>query len=160
MSAFAALFGLSLAQRFLAFVGLVAAIVSAVLLRYLPVGRALTGIAVIVVWLGYAGLIGYAGIVADKTRMPPGIFLLLTPIIAFAAIALGRSSVGRYLAASLTFGLIFALQSFRIGVELTRSSLHEAGLTTRLMTLAGGNVEILVGLSAPGDCAMQRILQR
>ena len=34
-----------------------------------------------------------------------------------------------YLAASLPLGLILALQSFRIGVELTLSSLHDAGLT-------------------------------
>ena len=57
--------------------------------------------------------------------------------------------MGGYLAASLPLGLIFALQSFRIGVELTLSSLHDVGLTTRLMTLAGGNVEILIGFSAP-----------
>ncbi len=149
MSAFAAFLGLSLAQTFLAFVGVVAAIVGAVLLRYLPIGRALIGIAVIGVWLGYAGFMGYAGIVGDPARMPPGIFLLLTPIIAFVAIVLGRSPVGRYLAGSLPLGLIFALQSFRVGVELTLSSLHDSGLTTRLLTLAGGNVEILIGLSAP-----------
>ena len=41
------------------------------------------GVAVIAVWLGYAGIMGYSGIVGDPTRMPPGIFLLLTPIIAF-----------------------------------------------------------------------------
>jgi hypothetical protein len=120
-----------------------------VLLRYLPLGRALIGLAIIAVWLGYAGIMGYSGIVGDPTRMPPGIFLLLTPIVAFVAIVLGRSPVGRYLAASFPLGLIFALQSFRIGVELTLSSLHEVGLTTRLLTLAGGNVEILIGISAP-----------
>ncbi len=137
--------GLPLSALFLGYIGLVAVLIAAVLLRYLPPGRALAGVAVIVVWLGYAGVMGYSGVVGDPTRMPPGTFLLLIPIIAFVAIVLGRSPVGFYLAA----GLIFALQSFRVGVELTLSSLHDAGLTTRLMTLAGGNVEILVGLSAP-----------
>ncbi len=140
---------LKLSAVFLVYVGLVAALIAAVLLRCLPRGRALAGIAVIGVWLGYAGIMGYSGVIGDPTRMPPGIFLLLTPIIAFIAIVLGRSPAGAQLAASLPLGLIFAMQSFRIGVELTLSSLHDAGLTTRLMTLAGGNVEILVGLSAP-----------
>ena len=149
MSATAASLGLPLATLFLAYVGLVAAIVGAVLLRYLPVGGALAGIAVLAAWLGYAGVMGYTGIVGDPTRMPPGIFLLLMPIIAFVAIALGPSQIGRHLAAILPLGLIFALQSFRIGVELVLSSLHEAGLAPRLLTLPGGNVEILVGLSAP-----------
>jgi hypothetical protein len=140
---------LPLSTLFLAYVGLIAALIGTVLVRYLPIGRALTGIAVIAVWLGYAGVMGSSGIVGDPTRMPPGVFLLLTPIIAFVAIVLGRSRVGGFLAASLPLGLIFALQSFRIGVELTLSSLHDAGLTPRLMTLAGGNVEILIGISAP-----------
>ena len=138
-----------LAPLFLGYVALVAGVIGGVLLRYLPLGRAMIGLAIIAVWLGYAGVLGYTGIVGDPTRMPPGIFLLLTPIIAFVALVLGRSPVGRYLAASLPLGLIFALQSFRIGVELTLSSLHDVGLTTRLLTLAGGNVEILIGLSAP-----------
>lgn len=138
-----------LAPLFLGYVALVAGIIGGVLLRYLPLGRAMIGLAIVAVWLGYAGALSYAGIVGDPTRVPPGIFILLTPIIAFVAIVLGRSPVGRSLAASLPLGLIFALQSFRIGVELTLSSLHDAGLTTRLLTLAGGNVEILIGLSAP-----------
>lgn len=110
--------GLPLSAVFLGYVGLVAALIAALLLRYLPRGRALAGLAVIAVWLGCAGVMGYSGVAGDSTRMPPGIFLLLTPIIAFAAIVLGRSPVGFFLAASRPLGLIFGLQSFRIGVEL------------------------------------------
>jgi hypothetical protein len=149
MSAIAALLGLSLASCFLAYVGLVAAVLAVVLLRYLPLSRALPGVAVLAVWLGYAGAMGYSGIVADPTRTPPGVFLLLAPVLAFLAIGLRRSKVGGQLAVSLPLGLIFGLQTFRIGVELTLSSLHDAGLAPRLLTLAGGNVEILVALSAP-----------
>jgi hypothetical protein len=149
MSAIASLPDFPLSKVFLSYVGVVAAIVAAVLLRYLPTGRALISIGVIAVWLCYAGVIGYSGIVGDPTRMPPGILLLLIPIIAFMAIVLGRSPVGRGLATTIPVAAIFALQTFRVGVELTLSSLHDAGLTTRLLTLAGGNIEILVGLSAP-----------
>ncbi len=149
MSVIASFLGLSLGSVFLLYVGLVAALISGALLRYLPVGRALIGVGCIAVWLCYAGAMGYSGIVGDPTRMPPGIVLLLAPIIAFVAIVLGRSPVGRKLAAIVPLSTIFALQTFRVGVELTISSLHEQGLIPRLLTLAGGNVEILVGLSAP-----------
>jgi hypothetical protein len=149
MLAAPSLLDLPLATIFLFYVGIIATLISAVLLRYLPAKRALIGIGFIAIWLGYAGVMGYSGIIGDPTRMPPGIFLLLAPIIAFVAIVLGRSPAGRYLATSIPVTVIFALQTFRIGVELTLSSLHAAGLTTRLLTLSGGNVEILVGLSAP-----------
>jgi hypothetical protein len=149
MSAIVSLPDFPLSTIFLSYVGVVAAIVAAVLLRYLPTGRALIGIGFIAIWLCYASVMGYSGIVGDPTLMPPGIFLLLTPIIAFVAIVLGRSPVGGSLATTIPLAAIFALQSFRVGVELTLSSLHDAGLTTRLLTLAGGNMEILVGLSAP-----------
>ena len=139
----------SLSPLFLGYVAVVAALVVGALLRYLPFWRAMTGLAIIAVWLGYAGVMGYSGILGDPTRTPPGIFLMLTPIIAFVVIVLGRSPVGRYLATALPLALFFTLQTFRVGVELTLSSLHDAGLTTRLLTLSGGNVEILIGLSAP-----------
>ena len=140
---------LPLATLFLGYVALVAGTMGAILLRYLALRWAMIGVAIIAVWLGYAGIMGHSGVIGDPTRMPPGIFLLLTPIIAFVVFVLGRSPVGRYLASSLPLALIFALQAFRIGVELTLSALHDTGLTTRLLTLSGGNVEILVGLSAP-----------
>ena len=149
MSSHAVLLGLPLAPLFLAYVGVVAAMVAAVLLRYLPARRALAGMGVIAVWLCYSGVMGYAGIVGDPTLMPPGIFLLVAPIIAFVMLVLGRSPVGRYVATTLPLWVLFALQSFRVGVEITLASLHDAGLAPRLLTLGGGNVEILVGFSAP-----------
>lgn len=149
MSAIATLLDLSLAQRFLAYVGLIAAVVGVVLWTYLPARRALLALAVLAVWLAFVGAMGYSGIVGDPTRRPPGALLMLAPVIAGIALGLVRSQAGRQLAISLPLGLIFALQSFRIGVELTLSSLHDAGLAPRLLTLAGGNVEMVVALTAP-----------
>ena len=91
MSAIVSLPDFPLSTIFLSYVGVVAAIVAAVLLRYLPTGRGADrrNIGFIAIWLCYAGVMGYSGIVGDPTLMPPGIFLLLTPIIAFVAIVLG-----------------------------------------------------------------------
>src|SRR5258708_9362276 len=143
------LLGLPLAEVFLGYVGVIAGLLALVLIRVLPFGRALIGIAVIAVWLAYSGAVGYLGILGDPNRMPPGIFLLLAPIIAFVFLVLGRPPVGRYLAASLPLALIFGLQTFRIGVELTLSELADAALTPRLLTLSGGNIEMLIGFTAP-----------
>jgi hypothetical protein len=58
-------FGLQLSTAFLAYVLLIGALVAAILRRYLPVGRALIGLAIVAIWLGYAGAVGYSGIVSD-----------------------------------------------------------------------------------------------
>jgi hypothetical protein len=56
----------------------------------------------------------------------------------------------RRLSCRLTaFGFDLRPKTFRVGVELTLSELASAGLTTRLLTLSGGNIEILIGITAP-----------
>jgi hypothetical protein len=57
--------------------------------------------------------------------------------------------VGRYLGLRIPLPLLIGLQTFRIGVELTLHKLWEVGAVPHLLTLSGGNVEILIGLSAP-----------
>ena len=114
-----------------------------------PAPKGALGVAGGAVWLVYAGALGYFGVLREPTLIPPGIVILLSPIVLFGVLVLGRSPAGRYLATSLPLALIFALQTFRVGVEVTLNTLHEAGLTSGLLTLAGGNIEILVGISAP-----------
>jgi len=41
------------------------------------------------------------------------------------------------------------MQTFRIGVELLLHRLSVDGLAPRIVTYQGGNIEILIGLSAP-----------
>ena len=142
-------FGVSLSAAFLAYVAVIAALVAAILGRFLPPGRALIGVAVLALWLGYAGVIGQSGIVGDPTQRPRGLFLLLAPVLLFAVMGIGRSRIGLVLSERIPLALLLAFQTFRVGVELTLSSLHDAGLASRLLTLPGGNVEFLVGLSAP-----------
>jgi hypothetical protein len=45
--------------------------------------------------------------------------------------------------------LIIGMQTFRIGVELLLHRLSVDGLAPRIVTYQGGNIEILIGLSAP-----------
>ena len=74
---------------------------------------------------------------------------MLAPIVAFVALVLVRSPAGRYLAVRVPLAWLIGLQAFRVGVELTLHRLWELGSVPKLMTLSGGNIEILVGFSAP-----------
>lgn len=138
-----------LATQFLIYVAAISAIVAVALLRTLPIRAALAGLGVLAVWLGYATTLGVTGVVGDLSLPIPGVFILLTPIIAFVAAVLGRSPAGAFLASRIPLAFLIGFQVFRVGVELTLHRLWELGSVPKLMTLAGGNVEILVGLSAP-----------
>jgi hypothetical protein len=134
---------------FLLYLAAVAAVLAAVLLRYLPRRQAGLSIAVLAAWLGYSGLVGYEGVVRTTILGVPGIFWLVTPVLAFMAIVLGRSAVGIYLASRIPLPLLIGLQLFRLGVEYALQKLWEAGLIPASMTLAGGNIEIYAALMAP-----------
>jgi hypothetical protein len=60
-----------------------------------------------------------------------------------------RSSIGASVAAAIPLWLILGFGSFRIGVELLMHRLWEDGLVPKLLTYAGGNVDMFIGLSAP-----------
>jgi hypothetical protein len=139
----------SLASLFLAYVFLVFAIVAAILGRHLSGRPAALAYFVLVAWLGYAGTLGYLGIVSQNDAEVPGIFILLAPVVVFVAAVLVRSRAGLYVATKVPVTLLIGMQLFRVGVELTLHQLWELGSVPRLLTLAGGNVDMLVGLSAP-----------
>ena len=137
-----------LGTTFLLYVALIATIVAVTLARCLPVRESATALGILMLWLGYAAILGSTGVVGNTRMRVPGIFILLAPIIAMA-IVLVRSPAGGRLAARVPLPLLIGLQAFRIGVELTLHRLWELGSVPKLMTLGGGNVEILIGLSAP-----------
>jgi hypothetical protein len=139
----------ALGLAFLAYVALVGAVVAATLVRRLPRRAALTGLAALLVWLAYAGAIGYSGILSDPTMRPPGMAILVAPILTCLVGWVGVGSFGRLLVLHVPLSLILLLQSFRVGVEVVLHLLWQAGQVPHLMTLEGGNVEIIVALTAP-----------
>jgi hypothetical protein len=139
----------SLANAFLAYILLVAGLVAAVLIRFLPARAAGAGIALLIAWLIYNGILGYSGAVAGNVFGIPGIVALVAPIFVFVTVVLVISPVGRYLALRFSLPLLIGLQTFRVGVELALHKLWAIGAVPHLLTLSGGNLEILIGLSAP-----------
>lgn len=121
----------------------------AVMWRCLPRRAATIGSLSLLCWLGYAGAIGFMGLMRDPTLRPPGIVWLALPAVLGVVVVIARGQGGRVLAAALPLWLIVGLQTFRVGVEVVLHGLWEAGLVPRLMTLAGGNVEFIVAFAAP-----------
>ena len=99
-------------------------------------------------WLAYATALGATGLAGRIDTLPPGIALLAGPVVA-AILLITLTRPGTVLAAHIPIAVLFGFQTFRIGVELTLTHLAGQGLAPRIMTLAGGNIEILVAATAP-----------
>ncbi len=124
-----------------------AAVVAAFAARYLPRRTAFGVLAGLCVWLVYVGALSYLGVVRNPALRPPGAVFIFLPIFVFLFLA--RSPAGACIALAFPLWLVLALQSFRLGVELFLHQLWIGGLAPRLLTYQGGNVDILVGVTAP-----------
>ena len=128
---------------------LLAALVLAASHRYLPAGMARWVAVGLPLWLLYVGLLSWTGTIADQALRPPGAVYIVVPVLLFVALFAVRSSRGAQVAASLPLGLLIGGQVFRLAVELGLHRLWTEGLVPRLMTYEGGNVDIIIGLTAP-----------
>ncbi len=99
-------------------------------------------------WIAYVGFMSYFGVVGNPALRPPGAAYILLPVIGLV-VFLSRSVIGLRAALVVPVAVVIALQAFRIGVELLLHRLYVDGLVPKLMTYEGGNVDIVIGLSAP-----------
>lgn len=136
------------AQLFLAYLAFVAAAVIGISAAYLPRRTTLAIVAGLAIWLVYVGLFSALGYMRDPSLRPPGIVWVVSPVVVFV-VFVARSSVAARVAAAIPLWLILGFESFRIGVESLIHRLWEDGLVPKLLTYAGGNVDMFVGLSAP-----------
>jgi hypothetical protein len=133
---------------FLAYLILVVLAAAVVTMRSLTGRARLLMIGLLVVWLAYAGTLGVTGVAGHYDQVPPGLVFLVVPVVA-ALLALTLTSPGSYLARHIPLRLLIGFQVFRVGVELSLHHLSSLGLAPRIMTLEGGNIEIVVALTAP-----------
>lgn len=148
---------------FIGYVAFIVACIALLLSRYLPTNAFLLSLGGLGAWLVYGGVMGYAGIIGDASLRPPGPAFLLVPVFLFVVLFLARSSAGERLALSIPLWVILAAQVFRVGVELFLHQLWLVGMAPRMITYAGGNWDIVIGLSAPIVAylyAQQRIGER
>jgi hypothetical protein len=134
---------------FLGFVAVMTTFVVAMIGRYINRRAALHVLAGIVVWFLYVGLMGHFGIISNVSLRPPGITFILIPVLLFLIFFLVRPSAGAQGLLAFPLWLILGTQCFRVGVELFLHQLWIEGLVPRMMTFAGANIDIYIGLSAP-----------
>ncbi len=140
---------MTLSDWFLGYFALTVALVATLMTRYLPTRVAPAALAGLGGWLTYAGVLGYLGVVGDPSMRPPGTALLVVPVFLFIALFLARSPAGERLALRFPLAILIGAQTFRVGVEFFLHQLWLAGMAPRLITYEGGNLDIVVGLSAP-----------
>ena len=134
---------------FLGYLAFMAAFVMALLMRYLPKTVSLPAVAGLALWLTYAGVLGYLGIVASAPHGLTGPALLVVPVVAFVALFLARSPAAKQVALAVPLSILLGAQTFRVGVELFLHELWLDGMAPRMLTYAGANFDMAVGLSAP-----------
>ena len=105
-------------------------------------------IALLVAWLAYATSLGATGVVGRYDHLPPGLLVLVAPVI-LILLVLTLTAPGAHLASAIPLNVLLGFQVFRVGVEVSLQHLYGQGLAPRLLTLEGGNVEILIALTAP-----------
>jgi hypothetical protein len=137
------------ASLFLTYLVFVVAAVIGISAAYLPRRTTFAIIAGLAIWFVYVGLFSSLGYMRDASLRPPGIVWVVGPVVLFVVFVVIRSSIGARAAAAIPLWLILGFESFRVGVELLIHRLWEDGLVPKLLTYAGGNVDMLVGLSAP-----------
>ena len=134
---------------FLGFVALMITFVVAMIDRYINRRVALGVLAGLVVWFLYAGLMAHFGILGNSKMRPPGIAFVVGPVLLFLIFFIVRPSASAQAVLAFPLWLILGTQCFRIGVELFLHQLWIEGLVPRMMTFAGANIDIYIGLSAP-----------
>jgi hypothetical protein len=136
---------------FVAFVAIMAALVVATIARYLGGRAAGWVLAGLLLWITYAGLLGYLGVLKNMTTHPPGIVFLVAPVLLFLLVFLVfvvLSNAGARVALAFPLWILLGAQSFRIGVELFLHQLWIDGLVPKILTFEGANVDIYVAASA------------
>lgn len=141
-----------IATLFIVFVALMAALVLVLVARCLTPRTALGVLAVLSVWFIYVGLLAYFGVTGNTHMRPPGVTFLLVPVLLFLLGFLPAfigSAAGARVALAFPIWILLAAESFRVAVELFLHQLWIDGVVPKMLTFAGANVDIYVGLSAP-----------
>jgi hypothetical protein len=107
-----------------------------------------TGLLIMLAWILLQSIISISGFYQKNSTTPPRIIFLILPPIIFIII-LFASGRGRQFINQLNPGMLTLLHIVRIPVEIVLYGLFLEKEVPRLMTFAGGNYDIVSGLTAP-----------
>ena len=107
-----------------------------------------TALTVVLIWIAIQSAIALRGFYLVTKTLPPHLFLaILPPILVIAT--LFAIPAGRAFLDAMSLKWLILLHSIRILVEINLYWLFFYKQVPKLMTFEGGNVDILIGLSAP-----------
>ena len=110
---------------------------------YVGIGRNQQILGGIALWTAVVGWLAFGGFFENTRTVPPRILLLLLPLVALVILLYRQINVDR-----INLILLTAIHVVRIPVELTLHELYLQGRIPVIMTYAGWNFDIAVGLSA------------
>ena len=110
---------------------------------YLGIGRNKQILGGLALWTAAVGWLAFGGFFENTRTVPPRILLLLLPLVALVILLYRQINVDR-----INLILLTAIHVVRIPVELTLHELYLRGRIPVIMTYAGWNFDIIVGLSA------------
>jgi len=108
----------------------------------------LATIIVLLVWLLFTLIIGISGFLDDFTSRPPKILLIILPPLLFILMIFISKPFHELSDSMDNFWFIYP-QSFRILMEFILWLLFRYRVIPVQMTFAGGNYDIIIGLTAP-----------
>ncbi len=98
-----------------------------------------------VLWISLTSVPAWTGW-TEARPMPRLLFVLA--FINLASLAVGLSRIGRWLAESVSLGLLVGFQAFRLPLELILHSWAQAGVIPETMTWSGSNWDVFTGITA------------
>ncbi len=110
---------------------------------YLGIGRNKQILGGLALWTAMVGWLAFGGFFEDTSVVPPRILFLLLPLTILVILLYRQIDVS-----SINLLLLTGIHIVRIPVELTLHELYLQGRIPVIMTYAGWNFDIVVGLSA------------
>ena len=105
-------------------------------------------IIVLLVWLLFSLIMALSGFLNDFAARPPRLLLIIVPPLVFILMIFISKQFHELCEPIDNFWFVYP-QSFRILVEFILWLLYRYGIIPIQMTFAGGNYEIIIGLTAP-----------
>jgi len=120
----------------------------AIWIFFIATKRSFIGLLMVLAWLLFQAIISIKGFYVNGSLMSPRVMLLILPPMVLIVILL-VSPRGRQYTDLLNPATLTLVHTIRIAVEIVLYGLFLEKQVPRLMTFAGGNYDILSGLSAP-----------
>jgi len=111
-------------------------------------GKSSAGFRIILIWTLLQVIMGLTGFYLSTHKFPPPILLLLVPPV-LIIILLFTNTGGHRFMRQLDPGFLTRLHIIRIPVEIVLYLLYIDHQVPEIMTFAGGNYDILSGITAP-----------